>query len=119
MEFQWFQRCRLGSCSRYIAQRPCDAPAPLDEDANIPTSYVNATTETTPIAKDVAQATAMTSIPAVTAAGTPVYVYIYFEGEDANLKTDNVTETLDDLTVTFKFALDDHAVNATDNGVAL
>ena len=93
--------------------------APLYEDANIPTSYVNATTETTPIAKDVAQATAMTSIPAVTAAGTPVYVYIYFEGEDANLKTDNVTETLDDLTVTFKFALDDHAVNATDNGVAL
>ncbi|MBQ9868225.1 MAG: hypothetical protein IJM32_01080 [Ruminococcus sp.] len=93
--------------------------APLYDDADIPTSYVNATTATTPLPKTGSQATAMTSLNAVTADGTPVYVYLYFEGEDANLKTDNVTETLDDLTVSFKFELADHASNATDNGVAV
>jgi hypothetical protein len=93
--------------------------APLYADADIPKSYVNATTETKPIAKDVAQATAMTSLPKVTEAGTPVYVYIYFEGEDTNLKTDNVVETLDDLTVSFKFAINDHAATVTDNGVTV
>ena len=93
--------------------------APLYADNALPTSYVNATTETTPIAKDVAQPTAMTTIPAVTENGTPVYVYLYFEGEDTNLKTDNVVETLDNLNVSFKFALDDHAATVTDNGVAV
>ena len=93
--------------------------APLYGDADIPTSYVNATTETKPLPKTGSQATAMTSLNAVTAAGTPVYVYLYFEGEDANLKTDNVTETLDDLVVSFKFEIADHASNATDNGVVV
>ena len=93
--------------------------APLYADADIPTSYVNATTATTPLPKTGSQATAMTSLNAVTADGTPVYVYLYFEGEDANLKTDNVTETLDDLTVTFKFELVDHAATVTDNGVSV
>ena len=93
--------------------------APLYADADIPTSYVNATTATTPLPKTGSQATAMTSLNAVTADGTPVYVYLYFEGEDANLKTDNVTETLDDLTVTFQFELVDHAATVTDNGVSV
>lgn len=93
--------------------------APLYADASIPTSYVNATTATKPIAKDVAQPTAMTTLPAVTKDGTAVYVYLYFEGEDTNLKTDNVVETLDNLTVSLKFALDDHAATVTDNGVAV
>ena len=93
--------------------------APLYEDDAIPTSYVNATTATTPLPKSGSQATAMTSLNAVTEAGTAVYVYLYFEGEDTNLKTDNVTETLDDLVVSFKFEIADHASNATDNGVAV
>jgi len=80
--------------------------------------YVNAgTTATTTLSGD--QATSITSIPAVTENGTPVYVYLYFEGEDAKLKTDNVTSSLDNVIVSFKFALVDNATDATDNGVAI
>lgn len=94
--------------------------APLYDDADLPTYFVAAGNYngTTPLAKETSQPTAMTSIPAVTATGTPVYVYLYFEGEDANLKTDNVTSTLDDLTVNFKFELVDNAAAVTDNGVS-
>lgn len=92
--------------------------APLYADNALPTYYVAASDdETTPLAKGTSQPTAMETLPAVTEDGTPVYVYLYFEGEDVNLKTDNVTETLDNLTVTFKFALVDHATTVTDNGV--
>jgi len=80
--------------------------------------YVAAdTTATTTLVGD--QATAITSIPSVTANGTPVYVYLYFEGEDTNLKTQNVTSSLDNLTVDFKFKLVDNATDATDNGVSI
>lgn len=80
--------------------------------------YVNAgSAATTTLSGD--QPTAMTSIPAVTADGTPVYVYLYFEGEDAKLKTDNVTSTLDNVTVAFDFSLVDHTTDVTDAGVAV
>jgi hypothetical protein len=93
--------------------------APL-YDTTSATYYVKAgATGTTPLNKTVSQPTAMASLPAVTAAGTPVYVYLYFEGEDTNLKTDNVTETLDNLVVSFKFELVDHAETVTDNGVTV
>ena len=90
--------------------------APLQSSAQ--TYYVNASqTATTTLKGD--QATAITSIPAVTASGTQVDVYLYFEGEDPDLKTSNITNTLDNLTVAFKFALVDNSTQATDNGVAI
>lgn len=90
--------------------------APLYNAAQ--TCYVAAgSTATTTLVGE--QPTAMTSIPAVTEDGTPVYVYLYFEGEDPNLKTDNVTETLDNLIVSFKFALADNAAAVTDAGVSV
>ena len=80
--------------------------------------YVNAaSTATTAYTTD--QQTGMDSIPAVTQNGTPVYVYLYFEGEDANLKTDNVISTLDNVTVSFKFALEYNSADPADNGVAV
>lgn len=63
--------------------------------------------------------TDLASIPSVTTDGTPVYVYLYFEGEDENCKTDNVTSTLDNLTVSFKFALVENTEAVSCNGVAV
>lgn len=82
--------------------------------------YVNASsTATKPIDHTVSQATALGSIPATTSNGTPVYVYIYFEGEDTNLKTSNVTNSLDNITVNVEFELATNATAPTDRGVAL
>lgn len=50
--------------------------------------------------------TSITTIPAYTAAGTNALeasVYIYFEGEDAECKSANITATLDTLQVTIRF----------------
>ncbi|MBR6101716.1 MAG: hypothetical protein IKP95_04745 [Ruminococcus sp.] len=80
--------------------------------------YVNAASAAT-TAYTTDQQTCMDSIPAVTADGTPVYVYLYFEGEDAKLKTDNVISTLDNVTVSFKFALEYNTAAPADNGVAV
>lgn len=81
--------------------------------------YVNAgTTATTPLNKTISQPTGVTSIPSATTDGIPIYAYLYFEGEDVNLKTDNVTSTLDDLIVSFKLELADNASAVTDNGIA-
>ena len=80
--------------------------------------YVNAANAAT-TAYTTNQQTGMDSIPAVTADGTPVYVYLYFEGEDAKLKTDNVISTLDNVTVSFKFALEYNTAAPADNGVAV
>lgn len=90
--------------------------APLYDTAQ--TCYVAAgTNATTTLVGE--QPTAMETIPAVTDPGTEVNVYLYFEGEDPNLMTDNVTETLDDLIVSFKFALADNAAAVTDSGVSV
>ncbi len=84
------------------------------------TYYVNASsTATEPIDHTVSQATALTTIPATTSNGTPVDVYIYFEGEDTNLKTTNVTSALDNITVEVKFELTTNNAAPTDRGVAL
>lgn len=80
--------------------------------------YVNAGSTATTTLSGVG-ITDITSIPAVTANGTPVYVYLYFEGEDAKLKTDNVTSTLDNLTVSFNLALVENSAAVTCNGVAV
>jgi hypothetical protein len=80
--------------------------------------YVNAgSTATTPLTGN--GITDLGTIPSVTSDGTPVYVYLYFEGEDAKCKTDNVTSTLDNLTVSFKFALVENADAVTCNGVSV
>ena len=82
--------------------------------------YVNAgTTATIPLNKTVSQPTAITSIPSATTDGIPIYAYLYFEGEDTNLKTDNVTSTLDNLIVSFKLELADNTTAVTDNGIAI
>ena len=90
--------------------------APLNSSAG--TYYVGTNhTATTPLTGN--QATSLTSIPATTADGVPVYVYMWFEGEDTNLKTDNITTTLDNLTVSVGFELVTNDTAATDNGVAV
>lgn len=82
--------------------------------------YVNASsTATTVLDHTSSQPTALTTLPAVTANGTPVYIYLYFEGEDTNLKTDNVTSTLDSLTVSVEFELVANANAVTDNGITV
>ena len=90
--------------------------APLNDAAG--TYYVGTThTATTPLTGN--GITDLASIPSVTTDGTPVYVYLYFEGEDANLKTQNVTSTLDDLTVSFELGLVENQAAVTCNGVAV
>ncbi|MCR5292059.1 MAG: hypothetical protein K6E28_04105 [Eubacterium sp.] len=42
-------------------------------------------------------------IPNVNTNGIPVYVYIWFEGEDSNCKSDNLTTTLDRYEITVNF----------------
>lgn len=90
--------------------------APLKDTTQ--TYYVNASSTATTTVTGT-QPTSITSIPDVMTDGTPVYVYLYFEGEDPELKTQNVTSALDDLTVNLKFALVKNAAAATDNGVAV
>jgi len=44
-------------------------------------------------------------LPAFTAAGTPVYVFIWIEGEDANCISNNIKATLDNLSISVNFDL--------------
>lgn len=46
------------------------------------------------------------TVPSVTTDGAPVYVYVWFEGEDTNCMSDNLTATLDtyDIDISFKDA---------------
>ncbi|EGC01783.1 hypothetical protein [Ruminococcus albus] len=64
-------------------------------------------------------ATGLTSLPGVKQNGTPVYVYMWYEGEDAACKSENVTATLDELTVNLEFKLTTLSAAATDSGVAV
>jgi hypothetical protein len=74
------------------------------------TYYVNAgaSGETvTPNDGTTAVATDLTSLPASGSAGTPVEVYVWFEGEDAGLKSDNaLATTLDNIDIDITFALE-------------
>lgn len=69
--------------------------------------YVAAgTTATVPKAGNVVTKTDLASLPAVTANGTPVEVYLWYEGEDVNCKSANATAaTLDNIKVDIKFEL--------------
>ena len=70
--------------------------------------YVNAgSTATTPIAGSTATPTDLATLPASSAAGAKVDVYIWYEGEDANCMTDNATAaTLDNIKIDIVFALE-------------
>lgn len=97
--------------------------APVYDYANSETAadyYVNAsTTATTPLDNTVSYATALTSIPATTDNGTPLYVYMYFEGEDTNLKTSNVVATLDNVKIDIEFELTTNTTTPAQVGVAI
>lgn len=92
-----------------------------------PTYYVNAASSATTATDSSASthdapmtvATALTSLPGVKQDGTPVYVYMWYEGEDANCKSDNITATLDELTVNLEFKLVTLETAASDTGVAI
>ena len=63
-------------------------------------------TKTVPIAGNTATATDLTSLPSVGTNGTPVEVYLWYEGEDANCKSVNATAaTLDNIDVDIDFEL--------------
>jgi len=64
-------------------------------------------------------ATDLASLQPITAQGIPVQVYVWFEGEDANCKSENLTATLDELDVTVEFKLVDLTATATAGGVAI
>lgn len=50
--------------------------------------------------------TALASLPGMKTAGTEVDVYIWFEGEDDFCQSDNITDTLDNITVDITFSLE-------------
>ena len=88
------------------------------------TYFVNATTETTAIDSSASThdtpmsiATALTSLPGMNGDPTPVYIYLWYEGEDENCKSENVTATLDELTVNVEFKLVTLEVDAEDVGI--
>lgn len=63
-------------------------------------------TATTTIAGNTATKTDLASLPSVTEDGTPVEVYLWFEGEDENCKSSNATATiLDNIKVDIVFEL--------------
>lgn len=77
------------------------------------TYYVNAgDTATTPIDGATKTNTDLGTLPAVGENGTAVDVYLWYEGEDANCKSDNATATtLDSIDVDIVFALEQIPTN--------
>ncbi|MBR1534877.1 MAG: hypothetical protein IJ639_10950 [Ruminococcus sp.] len=65
------------------------------------------------------QATDLASLPNTSTNGTQVDVYLWFEGEDENCMTDNITASLDTLSVNVQFSLDTLEADATVNGVSM
>ena len=82
------------------------------------TYYVNASSTAT-TALTGTQATKSITIPATTAGGLAVYVYVWFEGEDALLMTNSITNSIDDLSIDVSFSLVKLNATATDNGVSV
>ncbi len=67
----------------------------------------NATTAVNAETALVANSTDKISIPKVTQDGMLVDVYVWFEGEDQNCKSINLTETLNDYQIDLKFRIND------------
>ena len=51
--------------------------------------------------------TSAETIPSVTTEGAPVYVYVWFEGEDTNCMSDNLTATLNAYDIDINFRVDE------------
>ena len=69
------------------------------------TEVTNITTATTGTATAPTSInTAVVSLPAVTATGLEVDVYVWFEGEDTNCKSDNLTAVLDSYQIDIVFS---------------
>jgi hypothetical protein len=73
-------------------------------------SATGTNTKITPLAANGVAYTDVSSIPGVTT-DSPIQadVYLWYEGEDPNCKSENITATLDTLVVGFKFDLDTNA----------
>lgn len=69
------------------------------------------------VAYTMTEPTALTSLPNRASDGTPVYIYMWYEGEDENCKSDNITANLDTLTVNVRFSLLSLSGSETDKGV--
>lgn len=67
-------------------------------------SIVNAPIDA--FATDTVAYTALTSLPGMTADGTEVDIYIWFEGEDDYCQSDKITATLDDISINVTFGLE-------------
>ena len=90
------------------------------------TYFVNATTETTAIDSSARThdapmtiATGLTSLPGINGTPEEVNIYMWYEGEDENCKSENVTATLDELIVNVEFKLVILEANATDSGITI
>ena len=57
-------------------------------------------------AKDTVVYTALTALPGLTGDGEEVDIYVWFEGEDENCKSENITDTLDNIEVSVTFGLE-------------
>jgi hypothetical protein len=51
--------------------------------------------------------TSSETIPSVTSNGEPVYVYVWFEGEDSNCMSDNITASLNAYDIDINFKVDE------------
>ena len=90
------------------------------------TYFVNATTETTAIDSSASThdapmtiATGLTSLPGINGTPEEVNIYMWYEGEDENCKSENVTATLDELTVKVEFKLVTLNADAEDVGIEI
>ncbi len=72
------------------------------------TAYTEVTNITSPTTGTATAATSINksvvSLPAVTSAGLEVDVYVWFEGEDTNCKSDNLTAVLDSYQIDITFS---------------
>ena len=94
--------------------------APVYSGSDNVLSYVNAssTATTAYVPANIPLSTGTFTIPANTSDGMAVDIYLYFEGEDTNLKTENLAATLDTMVVSVEFELVTNAAAVTDRGVS-
>jgi len=93
-----------GATSSYYVGTSRTAASAIDSSASATTAMT--------------EVTSLDSLPGVNGSGTPVYIYMWYEGEDDACKSANITGTLDTLTTTVKFTLGTLDAVGTDHGVA-
>ena len=76
-------------------------------DANsVITEQTVANQQVNAFAKDTVVYTALSQLPGLTGDGEEVDIYVWFEGEDENCKSENITDTLDNIEVSVTFGLE-------------